>query len=797
MSGIELKRRRILIDGAPVLVMAGEIHYFRVPRDQWAGRIDLAVELGCTAIASYIPWLWHELPDGGLDVVGRTRPERDVGAFIDLCADRGLQFIARPGPFIMAELKNEGLPYRLYREHPEIIATGWDAIPVPTATVDYLAPAYLDECRRWFDAVLPVIADRLYPHGPVIALQLDNEIGMLAWVSNSPDLTDGVLTELRNWLRSTSSDDLLRRYPIDASEPADWRRAVESPSEAWAADLRVDLALFMRHRFARYTAALTDMAEANGITGIPLLINIHGTESGNGVRFGVGVSQLLETFAGVPGVIAGSDHYLGDMSSATTTDIHFINAIQAAVNGPDQPLSSLEFEAGTGDYGGGLDQLYDEATVELKTRLCLAQGNRMINYYLLAGGINPPLDEAVGDGNNRISFTGRRHGTAAPIGPEGQRGLTFAATGRAGHAARLHARWLADMDEERDDLAVGFIPDAFATEYRYPPSEVMARVTADLTDHRGPGPRKALWRSLLFAGFRFGAVDLQNPQSVLPAVLGVAGGRHLAESVQQRLVQFALQGGGLIWLGPIPERDLRDRPCRVLADAVGVVGSPPVVGSHRYFPSVRGLGDAAILGETRVGWLQELRLPEPTGGTALLEDVQGRICGMRAPLGTGSVTVLAAELPSHPMLFSGLIRSLGVRPGLELVADVPGVVATTTGSPDGDRLLHLLNPTGYRAQVRVGSGGVSADYVVPAHTGHLLARGLTTPFGRIESATSELTAMDAAGMTFAPSLAPDGHEIRVRTDRHVTAFGAHVRATGDGVVVISAESGSPLTVRTA
>ena len=100
--------------------------------------------------------------------------------------------------------------------------------------------------------------------------------------------------------------------------------------------------------------------------------------------------------------------------------MHFINAAMAAVNSADQPLTSLEFEAGTGDYCGGLDVLYDAATVDLKTRLCVAQGNRMINYYLLAGGINPPLDEPVGDGNDRLSFTGERHGTAAPIGAAGR-----------------------------------------------------------------------------------------------------------------------------------------------------------------------------------------------------------------------------------------------------------------------------------------------------------------------------------------------------------------------------------------
>ena len=67
------------------------------------------------------------------------------------------------------------------------------------------------------------------------------------------------------------------------------------------------------------------------------------------------------------------------------------------------------------------------------------------------------------------------------------------------------------MDEELDDLTVGFWPDAFLTEYHHPRSAVMTEVVDDLVAYRGPGPRKALWRSLLYAGFRFSATDLQDP----------------------------------------------------------------------------------------------------------------------------------------------------------------------------------------------------------------------------------------------------------------------------------------------
>ena len=42
--------------------MAGEVHYFRLHREDWADRLDKLVESGCDAVASYMPWLVHETP---------------------------------------------------------------------------------------------------------------------------------------------------------------------------------------------------------------------------------------------------------------------------------------------------------------------------------------------------------------------------------------------------------------------------------------------------------------------------------------------------------------------------------------------------------------------------------------------------------------------------------------------------------------------------------------------------------------------------------------------------------------
>src|SRR5438445_8812336 len=133
---IEIHDRQILIDGQPRIVLCGEIHYFRLPRAVWQDRLDKLKAAGCNAVASYVPWLCHEPVEGEIDLAGQTRPELDLGAFIDLCRDNGLWFVVRPGPFIMAEMKNEGLPYWLYQKYPEIVPVGWDGKPAPTRTAD-------------------------------------------------------------------------------------------------------------------------------------------------------------------------------------------------------------------------------------------------------------------------------------------------------------------------------------------------------------------------------------------------------------------------------------------------------------------------------------------------------------------------------------------------------------------------------------------------------------------------------------------------------------------------------------
>ena len=403
----------------------------------------------------------------------------------------------------MAEMKNEGIPYWVYTKHPQSIPLGWDGAPAPSRTLDYLHPGFLAAARSWYRAVMAVIAPRLQPRGGnIIAVQLDNEIGMLAWVTNAPDLTEGLLADFATWLQAHyDAKTLSGRYPFDLDDATIRAAAVRSPREEYAAALLRDLGTFMRERFARYVATLRGYAEEFGVRDVPFVVNIHGTGDGRGLTYPIGISQLYQSYTQAPGYLSGSDIYFGDLTTRNFQDLYLANAFMDAVHSADQPLTSVEFECGSGDYHESHGTRNDPSAADFKARLCIAQGNRLLNYYLFSGGRNYRLDTPVHDGNDRIAFTGERHGFAAPVNPEGHLSYTYAPLARVTHTLMAVGDKLAAMHEQHDGVAFGFVPDYFMTEYHYPASARMREIVANLEANRGAGAWEIVARAMLFAGY--------------------------------------------------------------------------------------------------------------------------------------------------------------------------------------------------------------------------------------------------------------------------------------------------------
>jgi len=657
---VELKDRCILIDGKPQYNV-GEIHYFRLQRDEWQDRINKLKQAGCNAVSSYIPWLCHEPVDGMIDFDGRTLPQLDIGGFIDLCRENNLYFIARPGPFVMAELKNEGIPFWVYQKHPEIIPTSWDNKVVPTKTVDYLAPTFLDEVKKWYGAVMgQVISPRLQSNGGnIIAVQLDNEIGMLSWVSNSPDLTDNVIIDFSRWLRRTYESKVLSsRYPFSIDNVAECVKRFRTPDESYGPQLLHDLGYYMRDRFARYVSELRSYAEEYGISGVPFVINVHGTGGGRGFGFPIGISQLYRSYTQSPNYLPGSDIYIGDLTMNNFQDLYIINSYMTSVNTTDQPITSMEFEAGDGNYGDTYGGRYDPSSIDLKTRMCIAQGNRLLNYYLFAGGINYVLEPKPDDGNNRIAITGERHGFAAPISPEGKLNYTYPRTARIIKTMMALSEKLSTMKEEHDNLALAFIPDYFMTEYCHPTNRRMREIVENLTHHRAYESWEILVRALLLLNYRFGAIDIQDSDidpSTTHALI-VPSALYMDKQIQEKLVDYAKKGGNLLIYGQIPQFDMEANRCTILSEALSVESASMRESTNNFYLSVYTDGWAKIdHSEVRSQSAQHFKLK---GGNPILRIcTTDEICGFSTKIGSGQAIVIATPYVTRLEFFEKYLKN--------------------------------------------------------------------------------------------------------------------------------------------
>ena len=149
---IEVKKRAFYVDGKPTYISAAEIQYFRTKREDWKKVIQLAKEANNNAVASYIPWSWHETKEGTFDFDGDTHPRRNLRAFLDEVAAAGLMFVSKPGPYVYGEIIDGGHPQWLFDSYPEVLALGPDGVPpmhTHTPVVTYMHPVYLDKVKNW------------------------------------------------------------------------------------------------------------------------------------------------------------------------------------------------------------------------------------------------------------------------------------------------------------------------------------------------------------------------------------------------------------------------------------------------------------------------------------------------------------------------------------------------------------------------------------------------------------------------------------------------------------------------
>jgi beta-galactosidase len=151
---------QFMLDGKPFQVLAGEMHYPRIPRASWRDRLKKLKALGLNTLTSYVFWNAHETQKGVYDFSGNL----DVVAWVRMAQEEGLWVNLRPGPYICGEWDGGGLPAWLF--------------PTPDITARSTDPRYMEPVKAWLKRLGHELSPLLIDNGgPIILTQIENEYG--------------------------------------------------------------------------------------------------------------------------------------------------------------------------------------------------------------------------------------------------------------------------------------------------------------------------------------------------------------------------------------------------------------------------------------------------------------------------------------------------------------------------------------------------------------------------------------------------------------------------------------------
>lgn len=164
----EARDSEFFIDGEPIILVSGEMHFGRVLPEDWDTRLKQAKAMGLNTVSLYLFWNLCEPREGEFNFTGMA----DVRRMLQLCQENGLWAILRPGPYCCAEFEYGGIP-SWTAKYPE----------VPIRSTD---PQWLEWSRRYIRQVHAQVGDlQVTRGGPLLMVQMDNEHGMISGGNDS------------------------------------------------------------------------------------------------------------------------------------------------------------------------------------------------------------------------------------------------------------------------------------------------------------------------------------------------------------------------------------------------------------------------------------------------------------------------------------------------------------------------------------------------------------------------------------------------------------------------------------
>ena len=154
---VEWDKYSLIIDGHRVMPVMGEVHYSRIPAEEWKAEVDKMRDGGVTMLSCYVFWNHIEEVEG----VFRWDGQRNLRRFLEVCRDADMPVILRVGPYCHGEARNGGIPDWVFAKGCKTRRE--DPIFLHYTTALYRQIFTQVQGLQWKDG------------GPVIAMQFDNE----------------------------------------------------------------------------------------------------------------------------------------------------------------------------------------------------------------------------------------------------------------------------------------------------------------------------------------------------------------------------------------------------------------------------------------------------------------------------------------------------------------------------------------------------------------------------------------------------------------------------------------------
>lgn len=640
---VSFNQKTFTKDAQPFFLNSGEIQYFRIPRKYWEMHLQKAKDAGLNAVCTYIPWDWHEEEEGQFDFSGQTHPQKNLEAWLDLCQQYGLMAIVKPGPVILAEYRGAGIPFwfidKLGQECRVKNSRGEIA---QSDCMTFMHPTYLGYVRKWYDAVIPVLEKRQMKNdGPVIMMQVCNEVGVFTWLAHQADYSPYCLERYAQFLQD-KYDDIQALNAVYATSytsfaevqpPSDTTTTYESREE-WAHD--IDWHQFWRWYYGDYLRLLMSELCDRGMS-VPFYHNLPGWIYGSGWEFPLNITMYSNLYdQSYPDMIFGVDHIPEYLSYRNAHDDRGINDITLAMQGGG-PLFAAEFQAGSREY----HVVTTPREMQLFYKASLAHGLKGWNYYMFSQGKNPQ-----GKG-----FSGSSFYWFTPLNFKGEESSLYPVIQETSALVQSMEQEIITSDR-KSEIAVLFYEPYYATELEKQANLAACEMHLQPSQHRRRAYFDGVLKALHLLNIEYNVVDIQrcsDEDLKRYKQVWMFSTEICDADSQSKVVCYMEQGGQTVIYPTVPSLGLDIKPCTILQEALNVTDNKVIEVDS---PLVE------LLGRVDVKCLNPLRVFDTS--LESIAQVDGQSVGFKASVGQGQAVVLgfslSFETEEHRWIYEDLCK---------------------------------------------------------------------------------------------------------------------------------------------